>query len=424
MSNQNTYPDYFSDPNQEANTNDRKTTENKKSNFQKILDYKNNLDHNQHIKDNKNKIALAISCISSLLLLISGMQIILLNFWFVIVFYFALALFVTSSIFTYLFKTSRNVIWIQLLGILLPYLIFAVFSNSAFTGSVWLALILIIFLLFIAFLETENAVALNRIFIFKNVIHQPKKLLILSACVITTFGCFMGINSLGGPSYIESVVNDPIIYKNLFDPSAKTAILGKVIISEKTLKEIDGSTNVEKKPLTYQDFLMLKVEDSTKEKLSFYQTFAEKTYCNESANQGTDEVCKQKLADYSRLVLTNKSKIDYGVDIIEGSQIQLESKMTKENIKAIIKKSYAHNLSSFINSSSSATNPLKIFSLLGKSEGIALFISTLVFLVLLATFAILNIVVTIFSSLVYQYLKVAKIVKIAIIKDEVEILEF
>jgi hypothetical protein len=417
MLDQNTYPDFFEE--KEEITQGPKQT----SKIDELLKYKSVLENSEVLKSSKNLIALVVSCISSFLLLISGGQLINLNLWFIPLFFIFLGVFVTSTIFTYLLKINRNIIWIHLLGILLPYLLIAIFTRSLLTGSTWLAMILIGFLLFIAFLETENALALNRLFIFNSVIYQPKKLIILTACILTTFGAFMSINSSGGPQYIENTVSSPLLYNLLFNPNSKTAVLGKAVVNQRIQTSI-SQANAIGKPLSFQDFLNIKLDDSTKAKSAFYETFAQQTYCKESATQ-TDESCKTKLEEYSKLAFANKSKEEYGVDVVSPtSTVKLDSPMNDATMKFIIKKSYANNLNSFINSSSSATNPLKIYSILGKSEGVSLFISTVLFVILLFSFFLFNLISTLFSWLTFKYLRKKNIVSISTLKEEIEVLEF
>jgi hypothetical protein len=417
MLDQNTYPDFFEEKEEIAQAPKAS------SKIDELLKYKSVLENHDLLKSNKNLIALATSCICSFLLLISGGQLINLNLWFIPLFFIFFGVFVTSTIFTYLLKINRNIIWIHLLGILVPYLLIAIFTRSLLTGSTWLAMILIGFLLFIAFLETENALALNRLFMFNSVIYQPKKLIILTACILTTFGAFMSINSSGGAQYIENTVSSPLLYNVLFNPNSKTAVLGKAVINQRIQTSI-SQANAVGKPLTYQDFLNIKLDDSTKAKSSFYETFAQQTYCKESAAQ-TDDTCKTKLEEYSKLAFANKSKEEYGVDVASpSSTVKLDSPINDATMKFIIKKSYANSLSSFINSTSSATNPLKIYSILGKSEGVSLFISTVLFVILLLSFVFLNLVSTLFSWLTFRYLKKNNIISITTAKEEIEQLAF
>jgi hypothetical protein len=422
MLTQNTYPDYFDKEELTSPIEDTSPKDNPKK-IEDWMQLQSKRIDLEKLKGSKNLIALTISAISSLLLVISGMLLINLQFWFIPFFIIIFAIFVVSTIFTFLFISSRNIIWIHLLSIGVPFLLVALFTSSLFNGSVFLAIILILFLLFIAFLETENSLALNRVFIFKQVIYQPKKLLILTAFLLTTMGAFMGINTVGGPKFIENTIGRKEIFASFFDPSSRTALLGRALINEKILKQIDGSTSLEKKPLTYQDFLILKLEDSTQAKRAFYETFAEKTYCKEIAIQ-TDEVCKQKLAQYYQLALATKSLEENGIDVNDPTQVALNSPMTKDNIKKVIQKTYATNLKNFISSSSSATNPLKIYSILGKSEGVSLFIATILFLLLLILFVLFNIIATLVSWGTYKFLMKKKVVSLDIVDDKVEVFKF
>jgi hypothetical protein len=425
MLTQNTFPDFFDESTAPIPTAEVKTVtpdETKNTQFQNLIQAQSKKLNLEKITNKKNFTALVISCVTAFLLIISGIMLVNLQLWFIPFFFVIFVTFTTSTIFTYLLQASRNVIWLSLIGIGVPFLIISIITSSVFTGSTWLALILILFLLFIAFLETENALTLNRVFIFKNVIYQPKKLIILTGFMLITFGSFMGINFVGGPKYIENTIGNTMVYKTLFDPSQKTALFGKAVISEKLLKLVDGSTTADKNPLTYQDFLQIKVEDSTKTKVAYYEAFAEKTYCKESATQA-DDACKEKLAEYAKLTLGEKSKNEYGVDVVNGT-LKLTSPMTKENIRTIIQKSYSNSLNNFINSSSSATNPLKVYSILGKKEGVSLFISTIIFAILLLTFIIFNLLATLTSWFVYRQLKKRKYLTIDTVTEQVEVLNY
>ncbi len=425
MLTQNTFPDFFDESTAPIPTSEVKTVtpeEQTNNQFQNLIQAQSKKLNLEKLTNTKNFTALLISCITAFLLIVSGIMLVNLQLWFIPFFFLIFVTFTTSTIFTYLLQASRNIIWLSLVGIGVPFLIISLITSSLFTGSTWLALILILFLLFIAFLETENAITLNRIFLFKNVIYQPKKLIILTAFMLITFGSFMGINFVGGPKYIENTIGNPMVFKTLFDPSQKTALFGKAVISEKVLKLVDGSTTVDKIALSYQDFLNIKVEDSTKTKTAYYEAFAEKTYCKESATQ-TDEACKEKLGEYARLTLGEKSKNEYGVDVINGP-IKLISPMSKENIKTIIQKSYSNSLNNFINSSSSATNPLKVYSILGKKEGVSLFISTIIFAILLVSFILFNLLATLTSWFVYRQLKNRKYITIDTVTEQVEVLNY
>jgi hypothetical protein len=420
MLTQNTYPDFFDE---EQTTQNETKIEAKTNTYEELIKLQSNRIDIEKIKNNKGMVAFSISCISSFLLLISGVLIVNLQLWFIPFFLIIFCIFVSSTIFTYLFKSSRNIIWIHLAGITIPFLVTALFTSSLFTGSILISCILIAFLLFIAFLETENAIVLNRVFIFKNLIYQPKKLIILTSFLLITFGAFMGINSVGGPKFIENTIGNSQVYNTLFDPSMRTALFGRAIISEKVQKQVDGTAAIDKKPLTYLDFLSLKLEDSTKAKTIFYESFAEKTYCKEAQVQ-TDESCKAKLEEFAKLTLAVKSKEDYGIDVNNPKDIPLTAPMTKDNIKRIIQKTYANNLANFLNSSSSATNPLKIYSILGKSEGVSLFIATIIFALLLITFTLFNLLATLTSWLSYRYLKKHNYLSIDTVDDQVEVFNY
>jgi hypothetical protein len=425
MLTQNTFPDFFDESTAPVTNVPAKTVtpdEQKNNQFQDLIQAQSKKINLEKLTNKKNFTALVISCISAFLLVVSGILLVNLQLWFIPLFFIIFAAFTTSTIFTYLLQASRNVIWLSLIGVGVPFLALALITSSLLTGSTWIALILILFLLFIAFLETENALTLNRVFIFKNVIYQPKKLIIMTSFLLITFGAFMGINFSGGPKYIENTIGNGIVYPRLFDPTQRTALFGKAIISEKILKLVDGSTTADQNPLTYQDFLQIKVEDSTKTKVAYYEAFAEKTYCKESSVQ-TDDACKEKLAEFAKLTLGEKSKNEYGVDVINGP-VKLNTPMTKDTIKTIIQKSYSNSLNNFINSSSSATNPLKVYSILGKKEGVSLFIATIIFALLLLTFILFNLIATLVSWFTYKRLKAGKYLSLETVTEQVEVLKY
>jgi hypothetical protein len=425
MLTQNTFPDFFDESTAPIATTPAKaitTDEQSNNQFQDLIQAQSKKINLEKLTNKKNFTTLVISCVTAFLLVISGIMLVNLQLWFIPLFFVIFAAFTTSTLFTYLLQASRNVIWLSLFGVGVPFLVIALFTSSILTGSTWIALILILFLLFIAFLETENALTLNRVFIFKNVIYQPKKLIILTSFLLITFGAFMGINFSGGPKYIENTIGNNLVYSRLFDPTQKTALFGKAVISEKILKLVDGSTTADKLPLSYQDFLQLKVEDSTKTKVAYYEAFAEKTYCKESSNQ-TDDACKEKLAEFAKLTLGEKSKNEYGVDVVNGT-VNLNTPMTKETIKIIIQKSYSNSLNNFINSSSSATNPLKVYSILGKKEGVSLFIATIIFTLLLLTFILFNLLATLVSWFTYKQLKSKKYLSLETVTEQVEVLKY
>ncbi len=418
MLNQNTFPDFF----EEKVTTSVEPKTDDKVKLEDIIKLNNQRIDLLENHDKKSMISIVTSCVSGFLLLISGWLIINLQLWAIPFFLIVFVLFVSSNIFSFIFKTSRNIIWVHLLGIGIPYFIIALFTGSILTGSAWLAGILILFLIFIAFLEMENSLILNRVFIFKSVIYQTKKLLILSGFLLVTFGAYMGINAQGGPQYIENTIDKPQIYKSLFDPSVRTALLGRAIINERLLKAVDGTITEDKKPLTFQDFLMLKTESSSISRQTYYDNFADKTYCKASPTQ-SDDICKDKLNEYAKLTLANLAKSEFGVDTAS-STVKLTTPMTKDTIKTIIKRAYAHNLEDFINSKSSATNPLKIYSILGKNEGISLFISTILFLILLATFTFYNLITSLTSWLIFKKLKKDGYLTVKTSQADVEYLEF
>ena len=425
MLTQNTFPDFFDEstaPIKPVEPTPESIDEKQNSQFKNLIQAQSNKLNLEKLTNKKNFIALVLSCVTAFLLIISGIMLVNLQLWFIPLFFIIFVTFTTSTIFTYLLQASRNVIWLSLFGIGVPFMVISLITSSLFTGSTWIALILILFLLFIAFLETENALSLNRIFIFKNVIYQPKKLIILTGFLLVTFGSFMGINFVGGPKYIENTIGNPLVFKSLFDPTQRTALFGRAIISEKNLKLVDGSTTEDKAPLLFKDFLLIKVEDSTKAKSAYYETFAEKTYCKESSVQATQE-CKDKLVEYAKVTLGEKSKNEFGVDTINGP-IKLDSPMNSATIKTIIQKSYSNSLDKFINSSSSATNPLKVYSILGKKEGVSLFIATIIFALLLLTFIIFNLLSTLTSWAVFRHLKKHKYLSLETVTDQVEVLHY
>lgn len=420
MITQNTYPDFFEEKKDEEKINITQKT--KEPNFiEDLIKFDSVKNTNIENQDKRSLYSVICSVFLGLALIASGWAIINLNLWFIPLFIILFVLFVISNLISFLFKNSRNQIWYHLLGIGIPYFILMIATGTILTGTAWIAGILILFLIFISFLELENALNLNRIFRFKAVTYQSKKLLILSAIVLTTMGSFMSIYSQGGAKYIENTIGKNEIYKALFDPSIRTALFGRAIINERILKSIDGSATTTGNPLTLQDFLMLKIENSSITKNLYYENFADFSYCKASPIQA-DEECKTKLTDYAKLTLATTALNEYGIDINKG-EIKLSSPMTKDNIKYVIKKSYSHNIEEFIGAKNSATNPLKIYSILGKNEGIALFISMFLFIGLLLTYLFYNILITIFSNIIFNILKKKGFVKLISTQAQVEYLE-
>ncbi|MGL4757995.1 MAG: hypothetical protein ACRCXZ_01555 [Patescibacteria group bacterium] len=425
MISQNTFPDYFEDKKEETVVVATPEKTKEKITVEDLLKINSEKLKLEHFSDKRTVYMLGLSVVSGLLLILSGWLLINLNLWFIPLFILLFVLFVCSNIFSFLFKTNRNLIWLHLIGIGGPYFLLMIFTGSILTGTAWIGGILLLFLVFISFLELENSLNVNRIFKFKLVTSQAKKLLILAGILLTTMGAFMAIYSRSGAGFVEDTINKNEIYKTLFDPANKTAIFGRLIINEKVLKSVDGSATSNGQPLTYKDYLLERLSTSSAAiRSEFYSTFADKYTCKEGPTQ-TDSKCKEFLDKYTNDTLALKSINEFGIDTSseKPGSLKLTSPMNKENVKIVIKKAYSHNIQEFVSSKNSATNPLKIYSILGKNEGVSLFISMFLFLGLLLTYFLYNILISFISNLAFNHFRKKGLIKISTATAQVEFLE-
>lgn len=417
-----TYPNHYDDLTYTTNSNGSKTD--KGGEFVSEI-FKIKKDFEQKVVQNNRKsfYALCVNIFSTLCLVIAGKLLISFNIFGVLLLFIAVPMFVISSLYIPILKSFRNIIWYQLcfIGFILAF--FSLISSTVFSGSFWVASILLIFLIFVAFLEVENAMILNRIFQFNKVIYQSKKLLTSASLVLVCLGAFFSISALGGKSYIESIVNQDKIYNTLFNPGEKTAIFASLLsLNSADYKEFTGIAT-QKDPKTYYDLLLKRTLNTTSTKNSFFDAFtAQNAICTDSEVQSND-ACQQAFNQFAKVTLSTYSETEFGVNVSgNNTPITLETPMTPANYKLLVRKAIGNYYSQSFESSTGSTNLFGIFSILGKKDSLALLLSVLLFVVISILTIPLNLIIIAFSSLIFQILKRKQIVEITIVKDDIEVL--
>jgi hypothetical protein len=402
-----------------------KKLEEKKS-IQDLLNFRNKVDKLEDMRSNKNFIALIINIVSTFGLLFTGGFYTGLNFFFAI--FLTLILipsFVISGIYISILKTSRNVIWFQLIGVIFTMLLFALFSGSLFSVTLWVSLLLTCFLIFVAFLEIETATRLNRVFIFNAVTYQGKKLLIFSAILIVTIGAFLSVNRVGGREYIEKTLALDTVYPKIVDPNKKG--IGQQVITSLVYAELVNPLDPDKSG-TFYDFLLKKINDSgtsTKSKKEFFDTFVLQNPSCKSLVEQTNKDCKDTFLVYGKKYLPAFSKDELGINPSdEKSFVTLETKLTPAIVKKIIITSFGSYYSNSFEKELKQQNPNRIYTILGKRDALSLLISLVLFAILFILSIPLNIIISIASSLIFKALKKSRFLSVNIIKEDVEILSF
>jgi hypothetical protein len=423
-----TYPENLETTSEQASSQSTNQTPfetvSRRSKIEEMMKFKNQSDRLDDLRANKNFISLIINIISSLILIFIGSLYTSLNFipaiLLTIIF---IPVFVISALYVAILKTSRNIIWFQMLGTIVSILLYAIFSSSLFSATLWISIFLIAFLVFVSFMETENYIKLNRIFIFNMVTAQGRKLLILSALLLISLGSFLSINKLGGREFIQTTIKTPSVYNQMFDPAKRGSVFSQLFLTNKEyLNLVAIDTNNSK---TYYDLLLIKIQASTKDAQIFFDKFiAENPSCKPLVKQESVE-CSTAFTEFAKKDLVIYSKTEYAINPVdEKSEIKLDTKLTPANVKFLIINFLGNYYSSSFEKDYKTTNPNIVFTILGKRDAISLFLSLILFCILLLTIIPLNILSSLIAKLIFNRLKKTKVISLNIVKDEIEVLSF
>jgi hypothetical protein len=429
-----TFPDSFNedissteiDPNysNQLAYQDRKNNQKKK--VEDMLSFRNQVDKLEDLRANKNSVALLVSAVSGFLLLMIGGQFASLNI--IVAFILALILipiFVTSSLFVSVLKTSRNVIWFLMITVLLSSIIYSLINLTLFNGILFITLVLIMFLIFVAFLEVENSMRASRIFLINQITYQAKKLLLFTALLLISLGAFLSVSRVGGQEFIEKNIENKVIYNNLFDPAKKGAVFGQPLVNSTTLQQIAGKKD--QPAQNYYSLLLIKKQENSKDKEEFLGEFSlVNPGCKTSAIQ-VDNDCKKAFEDFSKTYLANFSKKEFGINVSDPkSSITLDTSMTPDAIKTFIIKAYGNYYVSSFESRTEASqrNPIKDLTIIGKKDALALIIALIIFFLLVLFLIPLNLITSLITKAVWSLLLSRGIITIDVVSDEVEVLSF
>jgi hypothetical protein len=391
---------------------------------EEFLNLRSQVDKIEDLRASKNFFALVVNALSVLGLLFVGKLFTELSFIFAILLMIVFVTsFVVSGVYVSVLKTSRNIVWLQVFAIFAFVIFWALLTGNVLSGSLWAMLILVIFTTFVAFLEVESYMRLNRIFLFKIVTAQGRKLLVLSALVLIAMGAFLSINAVGGRKFIENTITNPQVYDRFVDPSGKNGKgIGQQLINSKQYSQLVNP----KTPEIYYTFLMAKVEESTNDKKTLLDPFiSQNPGCKDSLKQ-TDTACIKSLETYARdKFLPSYTKKEFGINLLDPtSKVNLDTTLTEANVKFLVINYFGNYFDNAFVKENKASNPSIIYSVLGKKDSVSLLLALLLFFILLVFYIPMSAFCSIISGVLFNALKNAKVVRLAVVKEDCEMLLF